>query len=334
MKRSFLAAFAGVVMLAQSCSSHVEDAGTTAAPLAGQCGSATATVTFGSGGATGTNPLLGLTRIFIPNEVTFASGDYFFPVIATEGHVDGTLNFDGGVSCYYSAPLPSSQVGQGIEPAPPLQFTSCSNGLTAGSVIVTSSATLEGSYTPSDENATFHASALLAVDMDDGKPCTKDYCVGSQIHNDALPPGTVVSDGDPCNGTETCDGAGNVVPGTALASPIVQGCNTLTCDPSHGGYYVSSSTCTSPAGVTQYANNGTLPSDIGAGMQFLVPPGKTVDSTRIAVVRGRVIKRDDGLPLQNVSVSVVGHPEFGTVVTRATGEYDIAVNGGGDVTLQ
>lgn len=55
-----------------------------------------------------------------------------------------------------------------------------------------------------------------------------------------------------------------------------------------------------------------------------------------AVVRGRVVQAtatNDTLPLAHVVVSVVGHPEYGQTESRASGNFDLAVNGGGMLTL-
>ena len=60
-------------------------------------------------------------------------------------------------------------------------------------------------------------------------------------------------------------------------------------------------------------------------------PG-TIDARRVAVLRGRVIDRD-GAPLSGVTVKVHGRAQFGQTLTRADGRYDLAVNGGGVLTV-
>lgn len=57
-----------------------------------------------------------------------------------------------------------------------------------------------------------------------------------------------------------------------------------------------------------------------------------IDAKRIAVVRGKVQTRD-GQALSGVTVSLKGHPEFGQTLSRADGLFDLAVNGGGILTL-
>lgn len=58
----------------------------------------------------------------------------------------------------------------------------------------------------------------------------------------------------------------------------------------------------------------------------------TIDSGRVAVLKGTVFSRD-GNPMPGVTVSVLNHPEYGCTVSRADGMYDLVVNGGGMVKL-
>jgi RHS repeat-associated protein len=58
----------------------------------------------------------------------------------------------------------------------------------------------------------------------------------------------------------------------------------------------------------------------------------TIEQTRAAVIRGRVLTTD-GDPLPGVTVAVLDHPELGTTLSRADGMFDLAVNGGGPLTL-
>ncbi|HEX8253649.1 MAG TPA: IPT/TIG domain-containing protein, partial [Thermoanaerobaculia bacterium] len=58
-----------------------------------------------------------------------------------------------------------------------------------------------------------------------------------------------------------------------------------------------------------------------------------VEARRAAVVRGRVLT-SSGSPLGGAKVSIVGHPELGQTLSRADGGYDLAVNGGGQLTVR
>jgi choice-of-anchor A domain-containing protein/RHS repeat-associated protein len=53
---------------------------------------------------------------------------------------------------------------------------------------------------------------------------------------------------------------------------------------------------------------------------------------RLAVVRGNIFTRD-GAPLPGVTVTVSGHPEYGQTLSRLDGGYDLAVNGGDEVSV-
>jgi len=57
-----------------------------------------------------------------------------------------------------------------------------------------------------------------------------------------------------------------------------------------------------------------------------------MEPVRVAVLRGTVMSRD-GAPLSGVQVTVHGHPEYGETISRADGMYDLAVNGGGRLTV-
>jgi RHS repeat-associated protein len=67
-------------------------------------------------------------------------------------------------------------------------------------------------------------------------------------------------------------------------------------------------------------------------VQFDVAPGGIVPD-RIALVRGRVL-RGDGTPHAGVRVSVHREAEVGWTLSREDGVFDLAVNGGGAVTLR
>lgn len=66
-------------------------------------------------------------------------------------------------------------------------------------------------------------------------------------------------------------------------------------------------------------------------VQTGVAPG-TIEPARAAVVRGRVLSRED-VPLAGVRVTVLEHEEFGQTFTRADGMFDLAVNGGGQLVV-
>ncbi len=86
-----------------------------------------------------------------------------------------------------------------------------------------------------------------------------------------------------------------------------------------------------PTGITGLAESSaflyTGPNAIQTGVDLtkMVP-------ARTCVLRGRV-SAVDGSALPAVLVTVLGHPEFGSTMSRKDGQFDLVVNGGGDVTL-
>ncbi|WP_420852207.1 fibronectin type III domain-containing protein [Paenibacillus hamazuiensis] len=57
-----------------------------------------------------------------------------------------------------------------------------------------------------------------------------------------------------------------------------------------------------------------------------------IQPERAAVLRGRVTD-DAGQPLPGVKVTILGKPQFGETHTRADGQFDMAINGGGPLTV-
>jgi len=77
--------------------------------------------------------------------------------------------------------------------------------------------------------------------------------------------------------------------------------------------------------ATQFLYTGSNPVQTG------VQPG-TIVLTRTAVLRGSVSDKD-GQPLSGVAITILDHPEFGQTVSRASGQFDMVVNGGGQLTV-
>ena len=67
-------------------------------------------------------------------------------------------------------------------------------------------------------------------------------------------------------------------------------------------------------------------------VQTQVEPGALAPD-RIALIRGRALRRG-GSPLRAVRVSALGQPDVGSTLTRADGVFDLAIRGGGEVTLE
>jgi len=58
----------------------------------------------------------------------------------------------------------------------------------------------------------------------------------------------------------------------------------------------------------------------------------TITATRVAILRG-VVRDRASQPLAAVRISVRNHPEYGITWSRSDGRYDLAVNGGGQLTI-
>jgi RHS repeat-associated protein len=78
--------------------------------------------------------------------------------------------------------------------------------------------------------------------------------------------------------------------------------------------------------ATEFLYTGSNPIQTG------VAPG-TIELRRAAVLRGKVITAD-GAPLSGVRITIHDHPEFGATSSRADGMFDMAVNGGGPLTIR
>jgi RHS repeat-associated protein len=88
---------------------------------------------------------------------------------------------------------------------------------------------------------------------------------------------------------------------------------------------IDRSVSTEIAGATSFLYTGADPIQRG------VAPGTIAPST--AAVIGGHVYTSSGTGLPGVTVTVVGHSEFGTTLTQADGEYDLAVNGGQTLRL-
>jgi hypothetical protein len=67
-------------------------------------------------------------------------------------------------------------------------------------------------------------------------------------------------------------------------------------------------------------------------VQTGMAPG-TIQRARAAVVRGRIYDRS-GSGLSGVTVTVVGHSEFGTTISDNTGTFSMAVNGAAELRFR
>ncbi|MCP3947835.1 carboxypeptidase regulatory-like domain-containing protein, partial [Herbaspirillum sp.] len=83
----------------------------------------------------------------------------------------------------------------------------------------------------------------------------------------------------------------------------------------------------SPAPLPEYS--------FGKTYEDLVPDDASIeeyDSGRFSVITGQA-EDSDGSPLADVSVTVLGHPEYGTVLTDSEGRFSIPAEGGSVMTV-
>ncbi len=116
------------------------------------------------------------------------------------------------------------------------------------------------------------------------------------------------------------DAAANASP--AIPLPVGK---PLPPDPATVAPSVDPTVATTLASAAQFLYSGPNPIQTG------VAPG-VIEPKRIAVLRGLVSDRA-GTPLPGVTLTVKDHPELGETLTRFDGMFDLAVNGGGLVTL-
>ena len=119
------------------------------------------------------------------------------------------------------------------------------------------------------------------------------------------------------------DGAGNADTVTRTVTRL-EGV-ALPPDPSTVAPPVDPTVATTLFAATEFLYTGADPIQTGVAAGSINP-------VRVAVIRGRVLNRSDA-PLSGVTISVLSHPEFGSTLSRADGRFDLAVNGGGVLTL-
>jgi RHS repeat-associated protein len=88
---------------------------------------------------------------------------------------------------------------------------------------------------------------------------------------------------------------------------------------------INRTVATSLPGATAFLYSGSNPIQTG------VAPG-AINPNRVSVLRGAV-KNRNGQALPGVKIGILNHPEFGNTLSRADGLFDMAVNGGGLLTV-
>ncbi|MEW6039323.1 MAG: PKD domain-containing protein [Pseudomonadota bacterium] len=112
----------------------------------------------------------------------------------------------------------------------------------------------------------------------------------------------------------------------AQSFEIVVSGGSLPPDPVRIAPPVDHGVATTVADSTRFLYAGSHPVQTGVA-------AGTIEARRAAVIRGKVLDPDDA-PLSGVTLTVKGHPEFGQTLSRADGQFDVAVNGGGVLVLE
>jgi len=186
---------------------------------------------------------------------------------------------------------------------------------------------------PQDQLAPLYTVCRAAAGLCDAT----ENCTGIDVTcpPDALKPtGASCSDGNVCNGEETCNGAGTCLAGTLIAIDDGDWCTADSCDPVLGVRHDPIPGCTPPSSPTVVTDFARATAFIYSGanpIQTGVAEG-TIEAGRVAIIRGHVRDRN-GNSLSGITVTILGHPEFGSTLTRSDGMFDMAVNGGGVVTV-
>ena len=114
--------------------------------------------------------------------------------------------------------------------------------------------------------------------------------------------------------------------GTSITMTVSLGPNPgLPPDPATVAPPVENGVATILAKSTEFLYSGSNP------IQTNVAPG-TIDAKRAAVIRGKVMDAT-GNPLPGAIITLLNHPELGQTLSRTDGWFDLAVNGGGQLTV-
>ncbi len=118
------------------------------------------------------------------------------------------------------------------------------------------------------------------------------------------------------------DAAGNQ---SAIQPFPVSGPGSLPPDPATVATPLSETAITPLAESTAFLYGGPAPIQTGVA-------AGTIDPIRAAVIRGRVLDKGNQ-PLAGVTVTIKDHPEYGQTLSRTDGAFDLALNGGGLLTV-
>jgi RHS repeat-associated protein len=136
--------------------------------------------------------------------------------------------------------------------------------------------------------------------------------------NNPASPGSVIS--------QTPNAGAFVAIGTTVTLTISLGPDqSLPPDPAVIAPKIDPTVATTVSAAAEFLYSGSNPIQTG------VAPG-IIDAKRVAVIRGKVLDKQNN-PLPGVTIIVNKHPELGQTLSRSDGMFDMAVNGGGLLTV-
>ncbi|MBL1263404.1 PKD domain-containing protein [Methylomicrobium sp. RS1] len=136
-------------------------------------------------------------------------------------------------------------------------------------------------------------------------------------HNPASP-GSVIAQ-NPGPGASAAEGA-------AVSLTLSLGSDqALPPDPAVVAPKTDATVATPVSAAAEFLYSGSHPIQTGVASEVL-------DAKRVAVMRGKVLDKQNH-PLPGVTVTINQHPELGQTLSRADGAFDMAVNGGGLLTV-
>jgi RHS repeat-associated protein len=231
--------------------------------------------------------------------VTVAGNNGFsHPVTLTEGANRFTLS-----ATDRAGNTATKRIAAALDTIPP-------NPVNTGLVTVTSAG--GGNYTISGSAGSAEPWTLVTVlDLSTGQSVT-----GTVNADGSFSVSIAAQSGDSLSIGLT-DGAGNV----SKAASVTAGLS----DPSTVATPVDPTTATQFGAETAFLYGGSNPIQTGVSAGTIAP-------MRAAVIRGKVMGAD-GSPLAGVAISILGHPELGRTSSRGDGMFDMAVNGGGQLTV-
>ncbi len=138
-------------------------------------------------------------------------------------------------------------------------------------------------------------------------------------YSETVIPGNVMAQ-SPAAGTQVAQGSAVDLIISSGPAPV-----TLPPDPALTAPPVDPTVATSVYSSTQFLYTGD--NAVQTGMAE-----GTIELKRAAVLRGKVMTADNAV-LSGVTVTILGHPEFGQTLSREDGLFDMAINGGGLITV-